>query len=334
MKFGCSLEMVNMRVSEPGFKHKLSKSYWVELLKFIATSGFKGIELPYNTYSTDGIAFNMARSGMPISKYAINTKYGSVNEFKNLLNHVGIEEVTGVHLNASDALIELLTTGQHPDKLFEKVEAAADEAIDFLLEIGGKELVISPTPEIGLLNQIMGHKNDDWPQAFLSQTADVINRIGTKAAANRIQASIRNEFWSLIRGNQLDFFMDKLDPQNLKYSPDLAHLHISGVDPKEVVEKYKDRISSIRFSDTKFEDLENNFSKTNPEFPVVGVQRVFCDLGDGHIDIKGIYQILLGTGYDGWIICESKKTLNVYKALLKLDWYINNSLKITGEECK
>jgi sugar phosphate isomerase/epimerase len=326
MKFGCSLEMINMRISEPGFKHKLSKSFWVEMFKFVAAAGFKGIELPYNPYSTDGIAFNMARSGMPISKYTVNTKYGSVASLNDMLNSFGIEKVTSVHVNANDALIELLTTGDDPSKIFEKLEASAEEAIEFVAELGGNGLVISPTPELGLLYQLKGPRIEEWRQDYLSQTAQVLNRIGELAAKNGVKASIKNEYWSLVRGNELNVLLDMLDSENIQYSPDLAHLFIAKSDPVEMVKKYKNRLNFVRFSDTKFEDIENNYEKTNPEIPIVGAQRVFADLGDGLVDKVGVYKELKDSGYDGWLICESKKALNPYKALLKMRWYVDNVL--------
>ncbi|MFD2215663.1 sugar phosphate isomerase/epimerase family protein [Metabacillus endolithicus] len=326
MKFGCSLEMINMRITEPGYTNKLTKKYWIELFKFASAVGFKGVELPYNPYTNDGIAFNMTRSGMPINKYAVNTKYGSVNSFMEILADVGIEQITGVHISAQDSLLELITTGQDPRKVFEKFEAAAEEAIGFLEEVDGKGLVISPTPELGLLHHLMGSKGENWEPSFLSKAADTINKIGKMASKSGVQASIKNEFWSLVRGNQLDRFMDELDSQHIFYSPDLAHLSIANENPVEVVKKYHDKLNFIRFSDTRFVDLEDNYKKPNPEIPKVGAQRVFCDLGDGKVDLQGVYHALTDTSYDGWVICESKKTLNVYKALLKMRWYIDNKL--------
>lgn len=330
MRFGCSLEMINMRISEPGFKHKLSKSYWVEMYQMIAAAGFKGIELPYNPFTaegTDGIAFNMGRSGMPINRYSVQTKYGSVKEFRDLLMDLGIEEIAGVHISANDAMIELGATFQDPGRLFEMLEKSAMEAIDFLAEVGGRNLIISPTPEIGLIEQYFGWKDDGDKEAdFMARTAETVNKIGEEARKNGIQASVKNEFWSLVRGNRIDAFAKQLDPANVAYSPDLAHLAIAKADPVETVKKYKGRLSAVRFSDTTFEDVERNYEKPNPEIPIVGAQRVFRDLGDGKVDVSGVYRALKESGYDGWVICESKKTLNTYKALLKMRWFIDHAI--------
>ena len=324
MKFGCSLEMVNMRISEPGFKHKLSKSYWVELYQLIAAAGFKGIEMPYNPFMTDGIAFNMGRSGMPINRYSIKTKYGSVREFVELLRESGIEEITGVHVSANDAMIEVMSTFRQPYHLFGLIEQAVLEAVEFLAECGGRTQVLSPTPEIGLADRLFGGGDRGYAPGFLARIAELVNRLGEAAAASGIRLSVRNEFWSLTRGGEIDAFLHQLDSRHVGYSPDLAHLAIADADPVEIVRRHKGRLSAVRFSDTFFRDVERNFEKPNPEIPVVGPQRVFCDLGDGRVDIAGVYRVLKESGYDGWVICESKKTLNVYKALLKMRWSVDH----------
>jgi sugar phosphate isomerase/epimerase len=320
MKFGCSMEMVNMHTSEMGAFLKLSKSYWVEMFKLTSAAGFRGIELPYNPANSSGLT----RSGMPISNYVTKSRYGSAKSLLKLLNDVGIDEVTGVHISANDVMNELISSGQEPDKLFGMFEEWAKEATEFISELGGKGLVVSPTPEIGLLEKFFGNEKKGWEISFLDKTAEAINRIGKLSAKRGVQTCIKNEYWSLIRGNAIDAFLRKLDQGVISYSPDLAHLKIAGVDPVKTVKKYSGKISYIRFSDTSFEDKENNYKKIWPEYPVTGAQRVYLNLGEGSVDIPGVYRELRKSGYDGWIICESKKTLNVYRALLYMRWYLDH----------
>lgn len=329
MKFGCSLEMINMRVNGPNFDMMLSKSYWVEVLKLISAAGFRGIELPYNPYSSDGIAFNQGRCGMPVSKSAVVEKYGSVTSFLEFLNEIGIEEVPSVHISANDTMVELSTTGRGPEHLFDAFEKLIEESMGFLKEISGKGLVISPTPEIGLLAKFLGNEIEDWQSDVIGKLVDIINHAGIKAASMGLQISVKNEFWSLVRGNRIDEFLEKLDKEIL-YSPDLAHLAIAGADPVAILSKHHKRLSNVRFSDTDFEDKENNYKSINAELPITGSQLVFRDLGDGKVDIPACYQVLLNTKYDGWVFCESKKTFNVYRGLLKLRWYIDHVITKSG----
>lgn len=326
MKFGCSLEMINMRTSGPNFIIKQSKSYWVEMFKLVAAAGFKGIELPYNPYNSDPIAFEVGRCGMPISTFAVNAKFGSIKLFLELLNSVSIEEVTSVHINANDIMLELIARDEGFDEYFKMFEEMANEAIAFIAELGGKGLVISPTPEIGLLIENIGKGKDGWQPGFISKTIEVLNKIGEMAEKSGIKAAVKNEFWGLAHGSRLEEFFTGID-EKILYSPDLAHIAIGKADPVETVKKFKDRIGFVRFSDTAFEDKVENFTRPNPEIPVDGSQRVYSDLGEGKVDITGAYKVLEESGYDGWVICESKMTLNVYRGLLKMRWYVDNVIK-------
>lgn len=327
MNFGCTLEMINMRTSGPNSMQMLSRSYWRQMFKMVSAAGFKGIELPYTPFNSEPIAFEIGRSGTPISTYAVETMYGSVPAFKEMLGEIGIDEVTSVHIKAGDALMELVSAQQDTKLFFEKFDSMAQQAIDFLVQIGGKCLIMSPSPDLGMVEAyIEGGKEGPVKDATLAKIIDVVNKIAEDADKKGIQVAVNNEFYSLIHGPRVHDFMSKID-KRIKYSPDLAHIAIGGLDVIETIKQYKDRLAFVRFSDTAFEDKERNFIKLNPEIPVVGPQKVFSDMGDGKIDLPAVYKTLKEIGYDGWIICDSKRTLNVYRALLKMRWYVDHVIK-------
>jgi inosose dehydratase len=322
MKFGCTMELVDMHTSETGAFLKLSKSYWVEMFKLTSAAGFRGIELPYNPANSSGLT----RSGMPISNYVTKARYGSAKSLLKLLNDVGIEEVTGVHISANDVMTEIISSGRKPDELFPILEDWAKEAVGFVSALRGKSLVISPTPEIGLLEKYIGKQRKDWEKDFLDKTTEAINRIGKMSAKSGVQTCVKNEFWSLVRGKEFDKLYKNLDRKLIAYSPDLAHLKIAGVDPVKTIKKYAGNLGYIRFSDTSFEDKENNYKNIWAEYPVNGAQRIYLNMGEGSIDIPGVYRELQKSGYDGWVICDSKKSVNIYRALLYMRWYLDNVL--------
>lgn len=323
MVFGCSIEMVNMLSSSPNFFNKFSKSYWLTLFKHMAATGFKGIELAYNPYSSDPMAFEIGRCGVPISKFAINAKYESVPGFMKMLRGFGIDEVTSVHIKAGDALLELTSTEQDPARLFEEFRKLAREAIDFVSEIGGKGLVVSPTPEIGWLELYFNITDAKAKAQYIMHSIDMMRDIVKMAAEKGVEVAVRNEYWSLFRGKEIDRLLEALDASCL-YSPDLAQLKISQCEPAEMIRKYENRLGYVVFSDTEFEDRFENYRKINAEIPVEGPRRVFCDLGCGSVDLKGVYDLLLSIQYSGWVICDNRKTLDVPKALLDTRWLIDH----------
>jgi sugar phosphate isomerase/epimerase len=328
MKFGLSLETVNLRTSGPNFIYMQSKLFWVDLFKFVAAAGFKGIELPYNPFSSDPMAFEIGRCGVPVSTFAVNAKYGSPKEFMSFLNDVGIEEVTGVHINANDVMLEIVASGQPMFNYFTLFEKMGMEAIDFLVSLGSKGLVVSPTPEIGWLEKMVG---GDLDEEFTTKTIEVLRKLVSAGKEKGITVAVKNEYWSLMRGKKIAQLLKQVE--GALFSPDLAHIKITGDDAAVVVNSHKNEIGYLRFSDTDFTDEVCNYKKVNAEIPVDGRQKVFCDLGDGNVDLLNVAKILKDNNYDGWVICESKKTLNVYRALLKMRWFVDHEVvgKLGGD---
>ncbi len=327
MNFGCTLEMINMRTSGPNSMQMLSRSYWKQMFKMVSAAGFKGIEILYTPFNSEPIAFEIGRSGTPISTYAVETMYGSLSGFKQMLNEIGIDELTSVHIKAGDALMELVSAQQDTKIFFEKFEYMAREAIDFLVQMGGQCLVVSPTPDLGMIESyVEDGKQGPVKDAYLDRIIEVMNDLAVIAAENEIDIAINNEFYSLIHGPRVHDFLERVD-QRIKYSPDLANLAIGGMDVIETIKRYKDRLAFVRFSDTDFKDEEHNFIKLNPEMPVAGAQKVYSDMGDGQIDLHAVYLTLNEIGYNGWVICDSKRTLNVYRALLKMRWHVDHVIK-------
>jgi sugar phosphate isomerase/epimerase len=321
VKFGLSLETVNLKTSGPNFIYMQSKSFWVDLFKFVAAAGFKGIELPYNPFSSDPMAFEIGRCGVPISNFAVNAKYGSPKEFMSFLNDIGIEEVTGVHINANDVMLEIVASGQPMSNYFTLFEKMGMEAIDFLVSLGSKGLVVSPTPEIGWLEKMV---DGDLDGEFTAKTIEVLKNLVSAGKEKGISVSVKNEYWSLVRGKKITQLLKEVE--GILFSPDLAHIKITGDDPAVVVNAHKNEIAYLRFSDTDFTDEVCNYKKVNAEIPVEGRQKVFSDLGDGKVDLLNVAKILKDNNYDGWVICESKKTLNVYRALLKMRWFVDHEI--------
>lgn len=325
MKIACSLETVELKSSGPSKLRLLSKGYWLEFFQWVAAAGFPAVELPYNPFSNDPLAFEIGRCGVPISLAAVNVKYGSPKGLRKMLADFGLADVSGVHIQAGDALAEILATDGDTARYFGLLESMGREAVGFLAELGETDLVVSPTPATGLVERLFGGGREGWETGFLDLTAAVVNKLAREAKTKGVRVSIRNEFWSLVRGGAIDAFLGKLD-KDVLYSPDLSHLAIAGADPVAVLKKHKGRLASVRFNDTKFQDVVGNWKTSHPEIPIEGAQRVFCDLGDGTVDLRGAYKALVDAKYDGWVVFDSRMTLDVPRALLRMRWRIDHAI--------
>lgn len=321
MKYGCSLEMVNMLASSLNFIYKQSKSFWEDYFKFIAAAGFKGIELPFNPFSSDPMAFETGRCGIPLSAKAIEAKYTSPREFLKFLNSVGIEQVVSIHMNANDARLEANARGYERQLYFRLLEEMGLKAIEHAASLKAECLVISPSPELGWLIK-NGIKEND--AEFEADTVAVLNLLAPKAEEAGISLAIKAEYWSFFRGSKLAKLVAEV--KGAKICPDLAHIHISGDSVVDTVKANKNNIACLHLCDSDFIDEHKNYARINAEIPVDGAQKVFSDLGDGSVDLFGAVKVLNDNGYDGWIIAQQRKTLDVYRGLLKMRWFIDYEL--------
>lgn len=315
MKFGCSVDMVNLRYSEPNRNQRDSLRYWEELFKLVSAAGFKGVELPYDPQWQFG-----GRSGIPLYSDGVKFKYGSAKGFVDFLNCVGIEAITGLHLNAA------FLHSFNQDAYLGGYKHFAEEMIEYAAEVGALSVILSPTPDIGELQNYMSTGRgqwNEWIKIFFDRTAENINKLGELSAKSGIKLCVKNEFWSLARGNMIDDFLKVIDSKYVFYSADTAHLTIGKADPVEIVKKYKDRLCCVQFTDTDFVDVDDTFKKVNPEFPASG-SHVFSDMGLGKVDLSKVYNTLKECGYDGWITCDSKQTTDIPRALLRMRYYIDN----------
>ena len=321
MKFACSLEMVNMLTSGPGAFTKQSKKFWMDYLKYIAAVGFRGIELPFNCFHSDAMAFEMGRSGIPCNADAIRTKYDSADGFLSFLKEIGIDEVTSVHINANDAMLELIAVEAEKETYYNLLEQLCLEGIEHARSLKAQGVVISPTPELGWIRRYFGDDIEDFKQ----KTIDILKKIMPVAGDAGLTVAFKNEFWSLFAGEEIRELLAEIP--NAFYAPDFAHVKIAGGDNLCVLKEYRDHMKFVHMSDTGFEDLYHNAEHINAELPLQGSQKVFSDCGEGDIDLVAAVKTLQDQKYDGWVVCENKRTLDAYRGLLKLGWFVNQKLQ-------
>ena len=347
MKYACSLEMVNMLTSGPGAFTRQSRFFWTDYMKYVAAVGFSAIELPFNCFHSDAMAFETGRSGIPCSETAINEKYGGADSFLDFLNEIGISDgVADIHVSAQDAMLELLASGRKAEDYEVLAEQLFFSALDHAERLRAGCLVVSPSPEIGWLERVFGAGGelrdgrveagcvndgcveDDCIQdsdssEFDRITVSLLEKLLVAARDKGIAVSVKNEFWSYYRKERIDELLGRIP--GLRYSPDPAHIIIAGEDPLDAVRKYADRLACVRLNDTKFTDSYQNWKRINAELPVEGPQKIFSDCGEGSADLKGLKTELENAGYDGWVICENRNTLDVHKGLLKLGWFVQHA---------
>ena len=318
MKAVASYGIVNADTSGPGAFLRAAKWYWDELTDMFAAAGFTSVMIPM-VPNTE----NVSRNGAPICTASVKTRFGSPAGYLRYLNEKGIESVEAIGISAQSMYNSLFETGLPIERFFDGFYDYAMDAAEALAELKGSTLLASPTPGIGfLMEQFQG--DEAKIENFRKSSAECMNRIGEAVRGLGVNLSIRNEYWTLMRGALIEEYMKLLDPEKVSFAPDPAHLFIAGADYMDIIRKYAGQAKTVCFTDTKFRDEQEAYRTISPEFPQDGAaQRVYWDLGFGGMDFDAIYKMLKESGFDGPVLLDSKYSLDIPKGILRMRTFWN-----------
>ena len=86
-----------------------------------------------------------------------------------------------------------------------------------------------------------------------------------------------------------DLLMNELDSM-IGYTPDSGHIAAGGMDPLAVIRMYRDRVKYVHIKDRHVSDG-------------------WAETGKGDVDIPGIVDYLVESGYPGWVTFEDESAL-------------------------
>ncbi len=93
------------------------------------------------------------------------------------------------------------------------------------------------------------------------------------------------------------------NPNLLGLCLDTGHYFFGGGDPREAIESYGSRIHHLHLKDVRLGVLTK--VRENKVGFLDAVRRgVFCELGEGDVDLKSVVQDIASTGYSGWAVVE------------------------------
>lgn len=304
-RISISLDLINRHYQEPNRNRYESKYFWEELYPLISASGFRAIEIPYEPVWQFG-----GRSGVPMNRYCINTKYESAANYRSALVKSGIDHVAGVTFDPN-----LFMRNANLDFYFGASGHFAGEALTHAADLGADFFAISPSPYYGRV----AHYHPDLQEkvaSFADRETDLLRGLAEKAEATGVTLVLRSEYWSLFRGERILQLLDAL-PTSVKLDADIASLTIAGITPGDFITAYVDRIGCVHLTDTSFVDENETWKTPNPEFPEHRATQVFRDPGTGDVDLNHIMSLLDGLGYDGPIVCSARQTRDPFRALLR-----------------
>ncbi len=170
--------------------------------------------------------------------------------------------------------------------------------------------------------------------------ADSANALGTYAKACGLTLAW-HQHWGSIFEVKAPFyrFMELTDPSLVKFCPDMGQLALGDFNVIETIRTFAERIAYVHYKDISFAGRPHG--ELWPGGPTVpsdnGAYSVdsrgrWIELGRGILDFPAITEILLGVGFDGWIVDDFDYTgYPAVESATACKTYINQALGIWGE---
>ena len=184
------------------------------------------------------------------------------------------------------------------------------ENAQLLAEVGGQNaiVVISDSPcadEVrtqcaGRIQPEQTMSHDRWE--FAAQTANQIaNQVLESTGLKTVYHPHCGTF--VETPQEVEFMMEVTHPHVLGLCLDTAHYAYGGGDPLQLVRRYPDRIWHVHYKGFNA-NLAAEARIREMNYHQAIDHGVFSELGESHLDFRGITDALEEVGYDGWIVVE------------------------------
>ena len=180
---------------------------------------------------------------------------------------------------------------------------------EFLKAMGSKVIGVSEQSYSiqGKLDQPVWEGKHIMNDEEWSRLADGLNRLGKVAQDIGITLTFHHHMGTVVQTEEeIDRFMEMVDPQLVFLLFDSGHLSFAGIDPVNVLNKYVDRVRHVHLKDIRKEMVER--SRAERWSFLKGVREgVFTVPGDGDVDFEPIFDILEKSDYEGYVVVEAEQ---------------------------
>jgi len=204
-----------------------------------------------------------------------------------------------------------------------------------LAEVGAKLIVLADVMSTermavsGRVDESRDGMNDSQWQAatqILQQIAEGSRELGLSAVFHHHAGTFVETPQEVAR------LCENTDPDILGLCLDTGHYLFGGGDPLEAVKTYGNRIRHLHLKDVQPSVLDSARREGLGFLDAVG-RGVFCELGDGAVDLKTIVEDLTAYGSAEWAIVEQdvdarSGTVNPFQSALRSREYLRNVVGI------
>ncbi len=173
-----------------------------------------------------------------------------------------------------------------------------------------------------------GMSDEQWDDAVL-----ILNRISEACREQGLTAVFHHHAGTFVETpKEVARLCESTDPDLLGLCLDTGHYFFGGGDPVDAVSLYGTRIRHLHLKDVQRPILE--VARREGAGFLEAVRRgVFCELGDGDVDLETVVQDMAGFGYSGWAIVEQdvdtrNEDVNPLESAIRSRQYLQNLIGI------
>jgi inosose dehydratase len=284
--------------SLPGQRFRIGQATTAHLFVEASVASFwRGVE------DLAGLGFHGTEADNMLAH--LSDEYGErIKEFGDLM--VGNK----MHLPALYHVLAVNDASRRRDNIEEGMRVGK-----FIHQVGG-----------GVLNLAGGKRRPECSiQEEVRVLAEVVDELGKRL---REECGVRLCYHpevGLIGQNreELARIMDATNPECFSLCPDTAHLLAGGCDLVEVFRTYRSRIIHVHYKDF-------DFNWHNDDVTKAGLRGGFVELGAGVVDFPALTDLLVSSGYSGWVMLEvDPPRLTPLETAQKNAQYVLEKLKLT-----
>ena len=194
-------------------------------------------------------------------------------------------------------------------KPYEETEKDFIAQTDFLKAMGAKVIGVSEQSYSiqGMMEQPVWEGKHVMNDEEWKRLADGLNKLGKIAKDKGMMLTFHHHMGTVVQTEEeIDRFMEEVDPELVYLLFDSGHLSFAGIDPECVLKKYVSRVRHVHLKDIRKEMVEK--SRAERWSFLKGVREgVFTVPGDGDVDFGPIFRILEEAGYEGYVVVEAEQ---------------------------
>jgi len=192
-------------------------------------------------------------------------------------------------------------------EILEQEMVALSDTLEILVGCGSRDLIVADAMSphrIAIAGQVPADGNAGLDDDGWNLLSSGLRLVSEQATAQGVQVHYHNHVGTYVETPaEVDRLLLETTGDDLDLCFDTGHFAYGGGDPTAFILEHRDRIGYLHLKDVSETVLEEA-KRQRWSFLDALRQIIFCEFGEGIVDIPQVIAALRSGGYSGWVIVE------------------------------